>query len=175
MKPFFCVTLAAIIFIFPSSVMAQKKQHTRPGQNGNTSSPKGITIHQEIEFKAGPQRLYETLLSSKKFSECTKLSFGNFTAMSADIDPVVGGAFSLFDGHIVGRIVELVPNKRIVEAWRVVDWPEGVYSIARFEFTPLGTGTKLVFDHTGFPDGLKEHLSTGWTQHYWEALNKYLR
>ena len=49
-----------------------------------------------------------------------------FTASSAKIDPVVGGTFSLFDGHIIGRILELVPDQRIVEAWRVVDWPAGV-------------------------------------------------
>jgi len=138
-------------------------------------SHKGITIHQEVSFKASPQRIYETLLSSKRFSDCIKKSFENFTAKSANIDSSVGGAFSLFDGHIIGRILELVPNQRIVEAWRVVDWPEGVYSIAKFEFRPQGSGTRLIFDHVGFPDGLKEHLSTGWTQHYWEALARYLQ
>ena len=93
--------------------------------------------------------------------------------MSAHIDSVVGGSFSLFDGHIIGRILELVPNQRIVEAWRVVDWPAGVYSIARFEFKSSGSGTELIFDHIGFPEGLKTHLSIGWQEHYWDALTKY--
>ena len=167
--------LIATISILPSSGIAQKRKNTMPGQNSNAGSTKGIAIHQEIDFEAAPQRVYETLLSSKKFSDCTKLSFGNFSAMSATIDSAVGGTFSVFDGHIIGRILELIPGKRIVEAWRVVDWPDGVYSIAKFEFKPLGNGTKLLFDHTGFPDGLKEHLSIGWTQHYWEALKKYLQ
>ncbi len=145
------------------------------GKEGNTKdSLKGITIHQEINFNASPQQLYRILLSSKEFSDCTKKSFENFTAMSAKIDPKVGGTFSVFDGHIIGRILELVPNRRIVEAWRVVDWPAGDYSIAKFEFTPQGSGTKLIFDHTGFPEDLKEHLSIGWQQHYWNAINKYL-
>jgi activator of HSP90 ATPase len=137
------------------------------------TSANSIIIHQEISFKATPQQLYETLLSSKKFSACTKKSFFNFSETSATIDSSVGGAFSLFDGHIIGRILELVPNQRIVEAWRVVDWPEGIYSIAKFEFKPQGSGTLLVFDHIGFPEGLKEHLAEGWQQHYWDALNKY--
>ena len=64
----------------------------------------------------------------------------------------------------------MVPDQRIVEAWRVVDWPAGVYSIAKFEFKPQGSGTQLIFDHIGFPEGLKEHLSIGWQQHYWDAL-----
>ncbi|HWD86651.1 MAG TPA: SRPBCC domain-containing protein [Mucilaginibacter sp.] len=135
----------------------------------------GIVIHQEISFKASPGRIYEILLSSKQFSECTKKSFDNFTAASAKIDPVPGGTFSVFDGHITGRILELVPGQRIVEAWRVVDWPAGIYSIARFELRPEGSGSKLIFDHTGFPEGLKAHLTEGWQQHYWDALTKYLQ
>jgi len=67
------------------------------------------------------------------------------------------------------------PGKRIVEAWRVVDWPEGVYSIARFDLAPKGAGTQLKFDHIGFPEGLKEHLTSGWQQHYWDALRKYFQ
>jgi activator of HSP90 ATPase len=70
-------------------------------------------------------------------------------------------------------VIELIPNQRIVEAWRVVDWPAGIYSIARFELVPDASGTRLIFDHIGFPDGLKEHLTIGWQQHYWDALTKY--
>ena len=134
-----------------------------------------ITIHQETDLKASPKQLYEVLISSKAFSDCTKKSFPSFSSASAKIDPVAGGSFSLFDGHIVGRILELVPNERIVEAWRVVDWPAGIYSIARFEFRANGAGTTIVFDHTGFPPGLKAHLASGWTEHYWAALSSYLQ
>src|ERR1044072_1311264 len=56
-------------------------------------------------------------------------------------------------GHIVGRHIELVANERIVQAWRVIDWNPGVYSIVKFELAEHGSGTKLVFDHTGFPEG----------------------
>jgi hypothetical protein len=56
----------------------------------------------------------------------------------------------------------------------VVTWDEGIWSIARFELKAQGTGTQLVFDHTGFPPGLKEHLASGWTEHYWTTLHKYL-
>ena len=163
------------IFSLQFSASAQKTKTTMSEQVNNADSVKGITIHQEVNFSVSQHRLYETLLSSKQFSDCTKKSFDNFTLRSANIDSTVGGAFSLFDGHIIGRILELVPNKRIVEAWRVVDWPDGVYSIAKFELMPQGSGTKIIFDHIGFPEGLKEHLSIGWTQHYWEALTKYLQ
>jgi activator of HSP90 ATPase len=165
-------SLLITMFFMQSSLFAQKKMDNHINAQ---DSAKGITIHQETNFNVSAQRVYETLLSSKKFSDCIKKSFPDFTAMSANIDSTVGGAFSLFGGHIIGRILEMVPNQRIVEAWRVVDWPAGVYSIAKFEFKPLGSGTQLIFDHVGFPEGLKEHLSVGWQQHYWDALTKYFQ
>lgn len=81
----------------------------------------------------------------------------------------------MFGGHIVGRNVELVPNQRIVQVWRVVDWPAGAYSIVRFEFKAEGASTHLVFDHTGFPEGLRDHLAAGWESNYWALLKKYLQ
>lgn len=86
----------------------------------------------------------------------------------------VGGAFSLFGGHILGRHIELVPNPRIVQAWRLNNWPAGLYSIARFELVEQGSGTKIVFDHAGFHKGDADHLAEGWKGNYWEPLKKFL-
>jgi activator of HSP90 ATPase len=165
----------AIIAFFQGPAFGQTDKTNAMTERANyADSNKGTTIHQEIVFKATPQQLYETLLSSAKFSACTKKSFDMFSANSATIEPTAGGTFSVFDGHIIGRTIELVPNQRIVQAWRVADWPAGLYSIVRFELKQQGAGTLLVFDHIGFPEGLKQHFATGWQQHYWDALTKYL-
>jgi activator of HSP90 ATPase len=123
-------------------------------------------IHQEIDFAATPARVYNALLDAKQF--------GAFSSGSAEIQLEAGGAFTCFDGRISGRNVELVPNRRIVQAWRSNGWPEGIYSIVRFEFKEEGSGTRLVMDQTGFPDGEKDSLESGWKSHYWEPLRKYL-
>ena len=83
----------------------------------------------------------------------------------------VGGAISMFGGDIRGRNVELVPGKRVVQAWRSQAWPEGVYSIIRFELTAEGKGTTLVFDQAGHPEGSDEMLAGGWHQMYWQPMN----
>jgi activator of HSP90 ATPase len=124
-------------------------------------------IHQEETFSAAPHRVYEALLDDKLF---TAFSGGRV----ARIDRSLGGAFSLFGGHIIGRNLELVADRRIVQSWRVVDWPEGVHSIARFELTPQSAGTRVALDHTGFPSDKAEHLASGWQENYWTALRKYL-
>lgn len=124
------------------------------------------SIHQEIHLPASPQRLYQLFLSSQQFTI--------FTGPPATIDAKVGGAFSLFGGRIVGLNVELVPNERIVQAWRPADWPLGLYSLVRIQLVPEGAQTLLVLDHTGFPAGGFDHLSAGWIEHYWEPLNAFL-
>jgi uncharacterized protein YndB with AHSA1/START domain len=136
------------------------------------------SIHQEVVFKASRKRVYEALTDAKQFDKVIQLS-GVTQAMHlgdkpAEISREVGGAFALFGGYITGRHVELVPSERIVQAWRTGGWPPGVYSIAKFELVEQGSGTKIVFDHTGFPKGEAEVLASGWKAHYWEPLAKLL-
>ena len=135
------------------------------------------SIHQEISFKASRRRVYEALTETKQFEKVMELSGGNSPALGSEptsISNQLGGAFTLFGGHIIGRQIELIPNEQIVQAWRVVDWESGLYSMARFQLKEQGSGTRIVFDHTGFPKGQGEHLAAGWRGHYWEPLEKFL-
>src|SRR5437660_9255360 len=99
-------------------------------------------LHQEVEFKASPHRIYDILLDSKQFTA--------FSGEPAEISREVGGAFTLFGKKIEGRNIELVPDRRIVQAWRPASWNAGDYSVVKFELTPEGSKTKVVLDHTGF-------------------------
>jgi activator of HSP90 ATPase len=124
------------------------------------------TIHQETTFSAPPSRIYGALVDPKQFAE--------ITGAPASGDSTEGAAFSAFGGHITGRHIELAPDKRVVQAWRAKTWPEGVYSIVRFELLPEGKGTKLVFDHDGFPEGQQDHLSNGWRSMYWDKIRAFI-
>jgi uncharacterized protein YndB with AHSA1/START domain len=118
-------------------------------------------------FKASPQRVYDALTDGHQFAQLTGRAV-------AEMSREPGGKFSCFDGIILGRQIELVPGQRIVEAWREATWPPGVYSIAKFELMPENSGTRLLLDHTGFPEGAGAHLAIGWGENYWEPLKKYL-
>lgn len=137
------------------------------------------SIHQEPVFHASRKRLYEALTETKQFDKVAHLSAAMQSGSSLGSKPTEigrgeGSTFTLFGGHIVGRHIELVAHERIVQAWRVVDWDPGVYSIVKFELHEQGSGTKLVFDHRGFPEGKGQHLAAGWKANYWEPLGKYL-
>lgn len=137
------------------------------------------SIHQEPVFKASRKRVYEVLTDAKQFDKVIQISGAVKTGMvkgtkPAEISREVGGAFALFGGYIFGRQLELVPNERIVQAWRVGSWEPGIFSIARFELVEQGSGTKIVFDHLAFPKGDGEHLAAGWKMNYWEPMEKFL-
>jgi activator of HSP90 ATPase len=124
------------------------------------------TIHQEIVFPVRPERVYEALTDSTQFAEVT--------GAPAEIGGHAGESFSCFGGMVTGRHVELLPNERIVQAWRVGNWDDGVYSIVRFDLQAQGADTLLILEHTGFPAEHVEHLDSGWRKMYWEPLQRYV-
>ena len=124
-------------------------------------------ICQEILFNAPPARVYSALTDEAQFS---KLCGGAPTTIDAE----PGGSFSCFGGMIHGRNVECVPGRRLVQAWRVKNWDEGVYSLVSFDLRAEGNATRVVLKHLGYPEGQGEHLDQGWHANYWEPLRKFL-
>ncbi len=122
-----------------------------------------MAIHQEIIIAVTPTDVYDVLTNSEAFARMTG-------GKKAEISAEAGGSFSMFDGAITGRHVELVPGQRVVQAWRSQAWPEGVYSIVKFELSSDGGKTHLVFDQSGHPDAAHDMLSDGWHKMYWEPM-----
>jgi activator of HSP90 ATPase len=142
--------IARIAITFSSWVVSSKvrggtQSHARNETPSTAADSKRTSLQQEVDFKPTPQRIYEALLDSKQFA--------TLPGMSAEIDPKAGGAFSTLGGLIVGRNIELIPNQRIVQAWRPTHRDTGIYSIVKFELKPQGAETRIVLDHTGFPEG----------------------
>lgn len=123
-------------------------------------------IHHEVAFKGTPDQVYAAYMNAEQRAE--------YTDGAAEISDEEGGAFSCHDGQIVGRNLELVPGERIVQAWRVSAWPEGLYTTVRFELSAQGNETKLVMDHFGVPDDFEPMIAQGWEARYWGPLAKYL-
>src|SRR6476469_6055211 len=104
-----------------------------------------MCIHQGAHIAAPPRRVFELLTDGAVF--------GAATGQLAEITDREGDAFSLFGGRVEGRQVELVPGRRVVQAWRFgaahpSPWEPGVYSTVRFTLEADGDGTRLQIDHT---------------------------
>lgn len=125
------------------------------------------TIRQTVTFKASPHDVYETLMDSRKHA---RLAGGN-----ASVSRKVGGRFSILDGQIEGVNLELVPDEKIVQTWRMDDWPEGHYSKATFQFEEVGGKTKMTFVQTGVPEEFCEDIKQGWKDYYWTPMKEILK
>lgn len=124
------------------------------------------TIRQTVTFKANPHDVYEALMDASKH--------GRFTEAKATISRKVGGKFSVSDGQIEGVNLELVPDSKIVQTWRMDDWPAGHYSKATFKFDEADGKTKLTFVQMGVPEEFYEGIKQGWKDYYWAPMKEML-
>ena len=132
-----------------------------------------MAINHKVSFSASSDRVYELLTDGAKFAAAT--------GKPARIEPGEGAPFSVFGDFIQGRQIELIPGKRIVQAWRFSVWEPGVYSLVRLTLTPHDTGTDLVLDQEAIPAGAspmysswKEHIAANWPTFYFEPFKRYL-
>jgi len=125
------------------------------------------TIKQKVKFKAPPETIYNLLTESKKYAE--------ITGKKATIGKKAGAPFSVYDGQATGIMVELVRNKRIVQAWRGHSFPEGIFSMATFNLKETSDGgTELVLIHRGVPKTMIPFIEQGWRKYNWDKIKKYL-
>jgi len=122
-------------------------------------------IHSSFSHpSATPAKLYALFMNSAKHSAAT--------GMPAKISPKVGGKWSAFGG----KNLMLIPNRRIVQAWRASHWkkrdPDSIL-IVSFEKSPNG-GARVELDHVGVPEYDHAGVTEGWVKYYWEPWKAYL-
>jgi uncharacterized protein YndB with AHSA1/START domain len=123
------------------------------------------TIKHKVRFKAPPETIYDLLADSCRRTEVT----GREALMSDE----VGGKFSTEAGQVTGVNVDLVPGRRLVQAWRRKDFPEGVYSMAAITLAPTPKGgTELVLTHRGVPKHLLDQIEDYWRHVYWAPMKE---
>ena len=125
------------------------------------------TIKQRVKFKATPAKIYNLLADSRNHSAVT--------GRKANISRKIGGTFSASGNEVSGVNVDLVPGRRIVQAWRHRRFPEGVFSMAAVTLTPTSDGgTELVLTHRGVPKDLIPETEEAWRDQYWSRIKAYL-
>jgi len=122
-------------------------------------------VHHEVEFDAKPRDVYDAYLDSRRHAR--------MTGQSARMTRKVGGRFTAGDTYISGYNLDLLSARRIVQAWRASEWPEGAYSVLSLELRAKGGGTRMIVDHVGIPDEFRDGVDKGWYEFYWEPMKKY--
>ena len=125
-------------------------------------------IEQSVSFSATPAKLYELFMDSAKHSAAT--------GMPAKVSRKVGGKWSAFGGMILGKNLVLIPNRRIVQAWRSSEWkkadPDSLLVVG-FE-KAAGSDTTVHLVHVGVPSYDHQGVTQGWVKFYWDPWKVYL-
>ena len=124
------------------------------------------TIKQRVKFKAPPAAVYDLLADSRKHSA--------LTGRKATISRKIGGPFTAAGNDVSGVNVDLVPGRRIVQAWRHRLFPDGIFSMAAVTLTPTADGgTELVLTHRGVPKALIPDTERTWRDEYWSRMKAH--
>lgn len=121
-------------------------------------------------FDAAPERVFAAWTDANAILKWWGMP--GYTNLDARFDAEIGGVWHVAsrspEGELVtarGRVLEIIPNQRIVYDWRFDHMPEAApSSVVTVEFFASGTGTHLKLHHTNLPGADAVPLFTqGWT------------
>ncbi|KAL9703825.1 hypothetical protein quinque_007343 [Culex quinquefasciatus] len=78
--------------------------------------------------------------------------------------------FVLFGGNVTGKYGEIVPNKKIVQTWRLKQWPSGHFSNVVMELEEREDHTVLKLTQTLIPAAEFEATKANWSRYYWDSI-----
>ena len=124
------------------------------------------SLRMSVVLSASPADVYRAWLDAKEH--------GAFTGSPAEVNPVIGGRHSAWDGYITGQNLELDPARRIVQSWRTTEFPpEAADSRLRLTLNAVEEGTELLIEHDEIPEGQGRAYEQGWVEYYFEPMKRH--
>jgi len=114
-----------------------------------------------------PARLYAMYLDP--------LEHGAFTGAPVKIAARPGAPFKAFGGALTGTILQLVPNRLIVQSWRSTQFGKrDLDSTLVLSFWSDTNGGRIELTHVNVADTDFAGVSEGWSKYYWVPWRAYL-
>ncbi|CAJ0637509.1 4371_t:CDS:10, partial [Entrophospora sp. SA101] len=151
------------VYIEPSQLGVLNQKPLTPSEPIAVSTPVTTTNISEIEMQTSADQIYETLLDPGRVTVWTR--------SRPDIFRLVGSKFNLFDGNITGTILELIPNEKIVQTWRLKSWTEDHFSTVTLRFEQSNDHTVIHLTQEGIPVEEVDTVQHNWENYYWNAIN----
>lgn len=121
-------------------------------------------ISQTYHIDASIEKVWDALVNSKSID-----AWGGGDAVMSDRLE----AFSLWDGEIHGKNLEVIPNKKLVQEWFAWDETLGTSTVT-FTLSQDGKETVVELEHAGVPESEYEDVESGWKNFYMEPLIAYV-
>lgn len=122
---------------------------------------KKITLKAVIP--TSPKTIYEAWLDSELHSAMTGIS-------TAIVNDEVEKSFAACGVYLQGKNLELIPNRKIVQAWRTTGFkPTDEDSKLEISLEEHADGTLFTLIHRNVPEQ-EHHVEQGWLLHYFEPM-----
>ena len=82
----------------------------------------------------------------------------------------VGEEFSLWDGDITGKNIEIIENEKLVQLWYFGEDDDTEPSIVTIKIWPKNSSCSVELLHTNIPDEAYENIVEGWNDAYLGAV-----
>lgn len=134
---------------------------TKVGSIVNTT-----TVTDNEEFRTTAEELYQTFVDPARLAAFTRSPPKVFEGAQK------GGKFELFGGNVSGEYLELEQPKKVVQSWRLSQWPAGHYSKLQIEFDQNDVDHVTVMRVTweGVPVGQEDVTKRNWLEYYVKSI-----
>ena len=117
-----------------------------------------------IKIKAEPQDVYAALTNP--------FTIELWSGYPAQMSEEPGFEFSMWEGDIEGKILETIPNQKVVQQWYFGDQEEA--SVATIKLFADGPHTQVELVHTNIPADDFDDITQGWKEFYLGAIKEFL-
>lgn len=161
----------------PSSAISTPKMYPHVSSAASSSSttttaPRGsptvntTTVTDTEEFRAPASELYQTFTDPQRIAAFTRAAPKRFDGAKQ------GGKFELFGGNVSGEFVELQEPTKIVQTWRLDQWPAGHHSRLEivFDQNDVDNVTVMRVTWSGVPVGQEEVTKRNWGEYYVRSI-----
>jgi uncharacterized protein YndB with AHSA1/START domain len=126
------------------------------------------TVIMAVDLPASAARLYRMYLNPREHA--------GFTGAPVRIAARAGAPFAAFGGALSGTILQLVPNRLIVQSWRSTQFAKAdIDSTLVLSFWARGRGARIELTHVNVADSDFAGVSEGWSKYYWIPWRAYLQ
>lgn len=132
------------------------------------SSVNTTTVTDTEEFRAPASELYQTFTDPQRIAAFTRAPPKVFEGAKK------GGKFELFGGNITGEYLELVEPTKVVQSWRLQQWPAGHFSKLEINFdqNDVDNVTVMRVNWTGVPIGQEDVTKKNWGEYYVRSIKQ---
>ncbi|UKZ80990.1 hypothetical protein TrVFT333_008757 [Trichoderma virens FT-333] len=127
-----------------------------------------VTVRDDQEFRTTAEELYQTFVDPQRLAAFTRAPPKVFEGANP------GSKFELFDGNVSGEYLELEKPKKIVQSWRLNQWPAGHYSKLNIEFdqNDIDHVTVMRVTWEGVPVGQEDVTKRNWGEYYVRSIKQ---